>query len=84
VQSTWVVVVVVVVAAVVACPGNKASCLVVEIACLVNGSSVWNGWSMMMEEKRLPVGYVHVNSDGSVHLKTSLRYWAYVDSRLRR
>jgi hypothetical protein len=67
VQSTWVVVVVVVVA----CPGNKASYLVFEFADLANGSSVWNGLNMTTEEKRFLVGYVHVNSDGSDHLKTS-------------
>lgn len=81
VQSTWVAAVVV---AVVACLGNKASYFAVELACLVNGSSVPNDSNMMKEEKRFPVGCGHLNSDGSGHLKMSLRCWAYVDSTLRR
>lgn len=38
----------------------------------------------MMEEKWFRVGSVHVNSEDTVHLKMSLRCWAYVGSTLRR
>ena len=73
---TWVVVVVV------AYLGSKASYHDVELACSVNGSSAWSDLSMMLAERLFPVGCVHVNSDGSGHLKTSLRYWVYVGSTL--
>jgi hypothetical protein len=78
------VVVVVVVVVVVACLGSKASYSAVELACLVNDSSVWNGLSMMMVERLFLAGCVHVNSDGSGHLKMSLRCLAYVGSTLHR
>jgi len=77
VQSTWAVVVV-------ACLGNTASYLVVGLACWENGSRVWNDLNVKMAARLYPVGYVYVNSDGSVHLMTSLHCWAYERNMLHR